>query len=201
MARLILFGALGFGIGWAIAGLFNVAFTYIISLVLEMLPYFAYSFAGACGGAGLGLAFRSWKKVVALALAGFLGFGVGLPILFTLGFIGLLPSETSFAMGVGLFGGVTLGLTFGDWKRVLLLGLAGLAGFGIGGAIAATLGMPFVLYPFGVDFVGLGQAPSLLLQHLLVQAMVGLIGGASLGAALGYLEKRRLVAERRPRVR
>jgi hypothetical protein len=32
-------------------------------------------------------------------------------------------------------------------------------------------------------------------------AMVGIIGGASLGAALGYLEQRKLAAERRPRVR
>ena len=94
-----------------------------------------------------------------------------------------------------------LGSTFGDWKRVVVLGLAGLVGFGIGGAIAAVLEIPFALYSFFVEFVELWRTPSLLLQHLLVQAMVGLIGGASLGAALGYLEERKLAEERRPRVR
>ncbi len=149
----------------------------------------------------MGLALRSWKRVAALALTGALGFGLGLFPLFILGFIGLLTSWTSIAMGLGLLGGAALGLVFGDWKRVATLALAGLVGFGIGAMITTALGMPFALYPFEVDFLKLWQAPLLLLQHLLVQAMVGLIGGASLGAALGYLEKRRLAEERRPRVR
>ncbi len=87
-----------------------------------------------------------------------------------------------------------MGLTFGDWKRVVLLGLAGMVGFGVGGAIAAAIGMPPLTYDW--------EQPSLLLVlYVVVQAMVGLIGGASLGAALGYLENRRLAQERRPRVR
>jgi hypothetical protein len=46
------------------------------------------------------------------------------------------------------------------------------------------------------------EAPSLLLVlYMVVQAMVGLIGGASLGVALGYLENRKLAQGRRPRVR
>ena len=121
--------------------------------------------------------------------------------MFILGFIGLLPGWTSIAMGTGLFGGAMSGLTFGDWKRVAALGLAGLVGFGIGGAITAALEMPFVLLPFAADFVELQQAPLLLLQHLLVQVVIGLIGGASLGAALGYLEYRKLEQGQRPRVR
>ncbi len=94
-----------------------------------------------------------------------------------------------------------MGLVFGDFKRVAALALAGLVGFGIGGIITTALGMPFALYPFEVDFVKLWQAPLLLLQHLLVQTMVGVIGGASVGAVLGYLESRKLAEERRPRVR
>jgi hypothetical protein len=47
--------------------------------------------------------------------------------------------------------------------------------------------MPLVLRPFLAEFVEVWQAPLLLLQHLLTQPMVGLIGGASLGAALGSL--------------
>jgi hypothetical protein len=93
-----------------------------------------------------------------------------------------------------------MGLVFGDYKRVVLLGLAGMAGFGVGGALTAGLELPFALYPFLVDFTELWQAPPLLVQHLTMQVVVGIIAGASLGAALGYLESRRLSAEQRPRV-
>ena len=79
---------------------------------------------------------------------------------------------------MGLFGGVSLGLSFGDWKWVVLLGLMGMVGFGVGGAIAAAMGMP----PLTFDWE---RPPLLLMLYVLVQAMVGLIGGASLGAALG----------------
>ncbi len=97
---------------------------------------------------------------------------------------------------MGLFGGVLLGLAFGDWRTVVLLGLAGMLGFGIGGAIAALLRMPTGLPPLRV-----GPAPLLLLLYVLVQGVVGLIGGASLGAVLGYLGNRELTERQRPRVR
>jgi len=98
------------------------------------------------------------------------------------------------SVGMGAFGGLMLGLALADWRRVVLLGLAGMIGFGVGGAIAAALGMPVL----GVDWE---QPPLLLVLYVLVQGMVGIIGGASLGAALGYLENRKLVEERRLRVR
>ena len=191
--RFVVFGAVGFGIGWAVAGLFAI-------IAPMWSPYTSYFFAGTCGGASLGLALKDWKRATALALTGLVGFGLGTYLMFILGFIGLLPGWTSIAMGTGLFGGAMLGLTFGDWKRVAALGLAGLVGFGIGGAITASLRIPFVLLPFAVDFVELQQAPLLLLQHVLVQAMIGLIGGASLAAALGYLEHRKLTQGQKPRV-
>jgi len=210
--RYIVLGAVGLGIGWAVAGLFNVMSAAITAPTLQYgsselpprwatwLPHFTYFFAGACGGAGLGLAIGGWKRVAALAVAGGVGFGVSFFLFFIVAFLFGLP-EVGIAMGVGLFGGVSLGLTFGDWKIVVFLGLAGLLGFGIGGAITGALRMPFALFPFFAEFVELWQSPLLLLQHALVQAMVGLIGGASLGAALGYLEKRELAEERSPRVR
>ena len=183
--RFVILGAVGFGIGWVVAGLFA---TITALQTPSMLPYFSYLLAGACGGAGLGLGLRSWKRVAALALMGAVGFGVGLFPLFILGFIGLLPNWTSIAMGIGVVGGAALGLVFGDLKRLAILALAGLVGFGIGAVITEALRMPFALYPFEADFAELWRAPVLLLQHLLVQVMVGLIGGASLGVALGYLE-------------
>jgi hypothetical protein len=209
--RFALFGAIAFGIGWAVAGLFNVMLVAITDPMFQSgaepppgwvtwPPYFAYSLAGMCGGAGLGLAIGSGKRTVALGVAGGLGLGLSMFLFFVVAFLFGLDS-TGVAMGVGLFGGVALGLTFGDWKRVVLLGLAGLLGFGIGGAIAEALRMPFALYPFFVEFVQVWQAPPLLLQHVLMQAMVGTIGGAPLGAALGYLEGRKLAAEQRPGAR
>jgi hypothetical protein len=208
VVRFILYGAVGFGIGWAIAGFFDSVFIAITAPMfppgpgprLELppwwvtwLPYLSWFIAGACGGAGLGLALGRWKRVAALALAGAVGFGVGSFLLFIIAFLFGLP-PVGVAVGMGLFGGVLLGLTFGDWKRVVLLGLAGMVGFGVGEAIAATLGMPLMAFDWE-------QPPMLLAVYVLVQGMVGLIGGASLGAALGYLEQRRLAAEQRPRVR
>jgi hypothetical protein len=211
MMRVVVLGAVGFGLGWAVAGLFNVALVAITDPMVQpgsepppgwvtWPPYFAYCLGGALGGAALGLALGGWKRVVAMTVAGGVGFGLSLLLLFVVAFLFGLGS-VGLAMGVGLFGGVVLGVTFGDWRRVVLLGVAGLVGFGTGGAIAAALGMPVALYPFFVEFVELWRTPSLLLQHVLVQAMVGLSGGASLGATLGYLEKRRLAEENRPRVR
>jgi hypothetical protein len=73
-----------------------------------------------------------------------------------------------------------------DWRGVALLGLAGMVGFGAGGAIAAALGM----HVLGIDPE---QPPLVLVLYVLVQCMVGVIGGAALGAALGYFEQRKSV--------
>jgi hypothetical protein len=202
--RFVVFGAVGFGIGWAIAGFLTSGF---LALTLPKFqppappppwwvtwpPYFAYFLAGTCGGAGLGLAIGGWKRVVALAVAGGMGFGVSFFLYFVVAFLFGLP-VVGIAVGVGLFGGASLGLTFGVWKRVMLLGLAGMVGFGVGGAIATAVGMP----PLPANWE---HPPLWLALYVPVQAVVGLIGGASLGAGLGYLENRKQAAERRPKVR
>ena len=206
MRRFVLFGAVGFGIGLAIAGFFGSVFIAITAPMfppgrgaepppwwMTWPPYLSWFLAGACGGAALGLAIGTWKRVLALGVAGLFGFGLGSFLFFVIAFLfGLHPA--GIAAGMGLFGGVLLGLTFGDWKRVVLLGLGGMIGFGVGGAIATAIGMP----PLTFDW----EQPSLLLGlYVVVQAMVGLIGGASLGAALGYLENRKLAERQRSRVR
>ena len=121
--------------------------------------------------------------------------------MFVLGFIGLLPDWASITMGTGLSGGCDVGIDFRGLEEGCRSGVGGLGEIRYRGAITTALRMPFVLLPFAVDFVELQQAPLLLLQHVLMQVMIGLIGGASLGATLGYLEHRKLVAEREPRVR
>ena len=186
--RFVTLGAFGFGIGWAVAGFFNSGFTAITAPMFPpgagppwwvgSAPYLSWLFAGACGGAGLGMTFGGWKRIVALALAGSLGFGVGFFVSFVSAFLFGFP-PVSVAMGA--FGGLMLGLALADWKRVVLLGLADMVGFGVGGVIATALGMP----PLALDWE---QPPLLLVLYVLVQAMVGSIGGASLGAVLGYFE-------------
>jgi hypothetical protein len=187
--RFIILGGVGFGIGWAVAGFFNSGFIAITAPMFTSgagpppwwvgsAPYLSWFLAGACGGAGLGLATGSWKRVVALTAAGSLGFGLGSFLFFVLAFLFGFP-PVSVAMGA--FGGLLLGLVLADWKRVVLLGLAGMVGFGVGGAIATALGMP----PLAFDW---DRPPLLLVLYVLVQSMVGFIGGASFGAVLGYFE-------------
>ena len=200
--RFILYGAVGFGIAWAIAGFLTSGF---LALTLprfqppsppppEWVEYpsqLAYFLGGACGGAALGLALKSWKRVVTFAVAGAMGFGVGSIIFFVLAFLFGFPLVS---VGMGTLGGILLGLALADWRGVVLLGLAGMVGFGVGDAIATALGMP----QFAFDWE---QPPLWQMLYVLVQGMVGIIGGTSLGAALGYLERRKLVQERSPRVR
>jgi hypothetical protein len=194
--RFVVFGAVGFGVGLAVAGFFNSVFIAVTAPMFpvgrgaepppwwaSLPPHLSWFIAGACGGGALGLALRSWKRVVALAVAGALGFGVGYFVFFVLAF---LFGFSQVGVGMGALGGLTLGLALADWRGVVLLGLAGTVGFGAGGAIAAALGMSVL----GIDWE---QPPLFLVLYVLVQSMVGVVGGASLGAAVGYLEQRRLV--------
>jgi hypothetical protein len=81
--------------------------------------------------------------------------------------------------------GASLALAFGDWERIIALTLAGAVGFGVGVVIGA-----FALQEmFGESFL-VGTSGTIILY-----AITGIIGGASLGATLGYLENRTL-AER-----
>jgi hypothetical protein len=196
--RFILYGAVGFGIAWAIAGFLNSGFLAITNPMFQTPPWWvewppqvAYFLGGALGGAALGAAIGSWKRVVTLALAGAVGFGVGSFVFFVLAFLFGFPLVS---VGMGALGGILLGLALADWRAVVLIGLSGMVGFGVGEAIATALGMP----QFAFDWE---QPPLWQMLYVLVQGMVGIIGGASLGAALGYLHRRRLVPERSPRVR
>ena len=198
-ARFIIFGAVGFGIAWAIAGFLTSGFIAMTNPMfqtpppwwVEQPPNLAYFLGGALGGAALGLSLKSWKRAVAFAVAGAIGFGMGSIIFFVLAFLFGFPLVS---VGMGALGGILLGLALADWRGVVLLGLSGMVGFGVGDAIATALGMP----QFAFDWE---QPPLWQMQFVLVQGMVGIIGGASLGAALGYLERRKRVEERSPRVR
>lgn len=174
--RFILLGAGGFGVGGALTGASwsLLPWTIWASALLVVL-------GGAIGGASLGLALRDRRKVVALALLGAAGFTVGGVVAVVLAFMGLLPSSESGAtnaMGagaagilVGAMGAAALGLSLRDPRETLLLSLAGAVGFGVG-----------LVAKFSVEqALRLGAVENMLL------AVSGVIGGAALGGALGYL--------------
>jgi hypothetical protein len=208
--RCVLFGAVGFGIGWALLGAFGGGFPLaggvgtvlggaIFSGDLPSLLFYtpALSLGGAIGGAALGLAFKDFRRVVILAVLGAVGFFVGsfivVGLFFSLSFVqvgyGLLEALSAAALGLVI--GALLGLSIRSFRGTGVLALMGLVGFGIGGLIAAAL-QGFPLQP---------SESVIPVQSAVFGAVEGIIGGASLGAALGYLESRKPAEERRPRVR
>jgi hypothetical protein len=205
LIRSVILGAAGFGVLWVLLGVFARALAIAggVGLVLggaffsgDLLTFLVYalvfSVGGACGGAVLGLGLRDRGKAPLLALMGAVGFLFGSFIVVGLFFSSFFRAGYGFlevvsAAAFGLVVGAALGLALRSWRGTAVLALVG---FGIGGVIAAA-SQGFPLQPSGLP----------LLQSAAFGAIEGLIGGASLGAALGYLERRRLIAERRLRVR
>jgi hypothetical protein len=201
-----LFGAIGFGIGWTVlvlsggefahaGGIGNVLVDALFggdfsTLLLYML---VLSFVGACGGAVLWLSLRDRKdrRAVLTALLSALGFFLGSFIvvgLFFLSFmqVGYTLLEALSAAEMGLVVGALLGVSLRRGRGTVVLALTGLVGFGMGGVVAAAL-QGFPSQPSGTWLPW---------QSAVFGAVEGIFGGASLGAALGYLESRRPAEER-----
>ncbi len=77
--RLVVLGAVGFGIGGAITRPLSLLLPGMVGLLLTLL------IAGAVGGASLGLALMDWRRVVILAVLGAPGLTVGVMAGLTLG--------------------------------------------------------------------------------------------------------------------
>jgi len=202
--RFVLFGAVGFGSGWTLLGVFGGGFAVaggvglvlggaIFSGDLPALALYALvlSVSGAFGGAMLGLSLRDGRKAAVMALLGAVGFFFGSFVVAGLFFLPFLHAgygslEAVSAAALGLAVSATLSLALQSWRGTAVLALMGLVGFGTGGVIAAAL-QGFPLQP-------LEGSPSW--QDAAFGAIEGLIGGASLGAALGYLEYRKPAPER-----
>ncbi len=181
MMRFIVFGAVGFGIGGAIAGAFGDAM---------LLGFFVM---GALGGASLKLAAGDKRGIAAPALAGALGFGTGFLVAFAIVLLVWDPFGDWFiGAGGGGLGGASLGVGLRTWGRVVPLAVAGALGFGVGWGAVDVLSRPLV--EPGASGITLWWA-------ILFMNIEGAIGGALVGATLGYLESRKRAEERRPRVR
>ncbi len=178
--RFVILGAVGFGLGGAITRPLSLWLPGIVALPLTLL------IAGAVGGAALGLALKEFRRVVILALLGALGLTVGVMAGVILGSI-ISYSEVPIAAFAGAMVGASLGAAFLDWRTILALAVAGAVGFGVGLPAGDFLRFSFPILR------EVGEVGSI--------TVAGLVGGASLGAALGYLEKRKLVEERSLRVR
>jgi len=179
MMRFVILGAVGFGIGGTIAPLLVVYLPGIVAYLLGPLV------GGAIAGGSLGLALQDFRRVVVLGVLGALGL--------TAGVIAGLSLGSFFNYGwptvaiVGAVVGASLGAAFRDWRTILAMAVAGAVGFVVGALL--------------VDFIQSAIPIPRQVGETGNIAIIGIIGGASLGAALGYLEQRKLAAERRPRVR
>ena len=185
IARFALWGAVGFGIGGAIGGAitsgFGGGFEDFLKSILDS------AILGIFGGASLGFVSKGWKGTIFLALAGGAGFFVGnsLPffILFAIGYalpesiIEIYEFVLPLLIGAitGAIGGIAFRLALKDWRGVGLLALAGAVGFGIAWQINERLLVSLLT--------------TRILSSVVPSTIWGLIGGAFLGAALGYLNK------------
>ena len=166
IGKFAIFGAIGFGVGLTIIAVIRIE-PFLVGLFLP----------GAVGGALLGWALGGWKKAWPLALAGAIGFGGGraltIILAFSFGWYGIGFQAIMGAI-IGAVGGLSLGIALKNLAWAGFLALAGAIGFSIG----------YVAYRQIID----QQIPGVP-THLFI--IWGIIGGTFLGAALGYLEKRR----------
>ena len=116
---------------------------------------------------------------------------------------------------MGAVGGASLGLALKDWRRAFISGVAGAIGFGagsylnilfsvLGGSLGVSLGLAlndwkragllvlagmigFIIAILNTWNLSSGEA----LWSAIMLAVWGVVGGAGLGAVLGYLEKKK----------
>jgi len=174
IATFILWGAVGFGIGGAIAG----------TIAVDAAIFLGFAIMAGIGGMSLGLALKSWQMAGFLALAGAVGFPFGFFICVFIGLGGLgemLPDLFWRILGIntiaGAVGGAALGLPLNSGKAAGFLALAGAIALRIAEQIQEV-----------IDF---GLITPQLLSGVTQLAIWGVVLGALLGTALGYLEKRR----------
>ena len=172
-------GAIGFGVGGIIG-----AIMWGYRSPSEGQSFLSIALNGAMGGASLGLVLQGWKKAGVAALVGAISFSaatfIGVVIQLVLWGFEPPPYFAGLFIGaiIGIFFGASLGLAFNGLKTAGLLALAGAIGFGVWFQAVSNL-------VFEVS-----SAKSF--------GIWGAIAGATLGVALGYLEKRKANRETQP---
>lgn len=193
-------GAIGFGVGFALFGVVMGAmsrsiFNFNTGLQLGTL---LYALAGGFGGALLGAASKSQSAVWRFALAGLVGCGAGffgttLTLsyldLWISGYLNIIAQTTQYiVIGAGV--GALLGGVQKNWKLAGRLTLTGAISFGFGflvqGAVLIAMGRL-------IDNLVPGASGELTHDRLttaimfgLSSAIIGICGGAALGLALGH---------------
>ena len=175
----MLYGALGFGLGGLVYGV-------AISIPSPATGYFlalsGFVVQAAPGGIALGLAMKkNWRETIMLGVFSTIGFLIGkyiliLPFALLIGdrFSGNPPESYFVGLLVGGLTGAGAGaaIALGSYGKVAVksLAIAGGLGFGIGMLVTTPL------------YYGLTP------QHWLGHMLTGLIGGTTLGAAIGKLK-------------
>ena len=172
--QLALWGALGFGIGGVIAGALLIAFRGVsLWIIIGGLIIM-----GAIGGASLGLVLYGWKRAWHLSLAGAIGMPLG--CIAALYFSWDLQLYWVAYLSWGTILGASLGIAFWSWKRIWFLTLAGAIGFVLAWLIQWGLREWIPIETWAA-------------RDIMTFVTWGMVPGASLGAAIGYLEKRRQI--------
>jgi hypothetical protein len=121
ISPLALYGAIGFIIGGLLRFFLPPIFSGVGGLwypVISFNTFLLDGLEGAIGGAALGLAFGDKRKVMGLALAGFLGFGISWMIANYLGYrFEWLPQTIIRFTLSGIIGGALLGVALGYFER------------------------------------------------------------------------------------
>ena len=178
MMRFILFGAVGFG-GGCICRHLHLNVPTVDWLVVGT------SRRGRGRGASLGLASKERRRVVILAPLGALGLILGITAGLVVGSFFNYGWPTGAV--VGAIVGASLGAAFRDWRAILALVVVGAVGCGVG-------------YWLG-HFVRAAIPILSQIREVGSITITGTIFGAVVGAAFAYLDWRKPVAERSPRVR
>jgi hypothetical protein len=179
ITRFTLWSTVGFCVGGAIGG----------AITGDLNTFLSVAIMGFFGGASLGFVSKGWKGSIFLALACGAGFVVGtfLSVIIGMGLGLILPKPINdiyglvspFIMGaiIGAIGGMALSLALKDWRGAGFLTLAGAVGCGIAAQINQSL--------------LLNLLTTQILSTVVPLSIWGFIGGASIGATLGYLKMRR----------
>jgi predicted neutral ceramidase superfamily lipid hydrolase len=194
-------GAIGFGLGLALAGAIYGAVTFRVNdfNLNVLLGSLLFALAGAIGGALLGVTRAVRASIGLFTLAGAVALGLGyfltvnlystyLSDALTTNSASIIAYVLQFAL-IGALAGAFMGAVQRDGRQALTLAVAGAFGFGIGfflqDALGSRLEEPFSSLVPGTLGDPTHDSLTLAIVFGLTFLVAGLIGGAGLGLGLG----------------